>query len=196
VLESSCAAALGHPISRPIEFHLGMNLTRGGGLAWQELIAFLTTSQFINGAGQQNLVTSQLEQLLATTLLARQPHNYTKALSNPAPTPEIPYIRRAEEYILMHCHEPITMQDLARQQFTRHHAIVASIHRQQPLCETRERTHVQADFIKHFIDVMHRERNNVCPARVFPLGALLHPLQATLHMLATLFQRRQVQPAH
>ncbi|HCN70954.1 MAG TPA: transcriptional regulator [Pusillimonas sp.] len=114
VLESSCAAALGHPISRPIEFHLGMNLTRGGGLAWQELIAFLTTSQFINGAGQQNLVTSQLEQLLATTLLARQPHNYTKALSNPAPTPDIPYIRRAEEYILMHCHEPITMQDLAR----------------------------------------------------------------------------------
>tara|TARA_R110000850_G_scaffold168543_1_gene293536 strand:- start:53005 stop:54006 length:1002 start_codon:yes stop_codon:yes gene_type:complete len=114
VLEATCAAALGHPISKPIEFQLGMNLTHGGGLAWQELVAFLTTSQFIHGAGRQNLVTSQLEQLLATTLLERHPHNYAEALLNPAPTPDLPYIRRAEEYILAHCREPITMQDLAQ----------------------------------------------------------------------------------
>jgi AraC-like DNA-binding protein len=114
VLESACAAALGHPITKPIEFQLGMDLNHGGGLAWRELVAFLTTSQFINGANRQHLVTSQMEQLLATTLLTRHSHNYADALLNPAPTPDLPYIRRAEEYILAYCHEPITMQDLAR----------------------------------------------------------------------------------
>ncbi|MBC2769809.1 AraC family transcriptional regulator [Pusillimonas minor] len=113
-LETACAAALGHALPCPIEFKLGMDLSRDGGLAWRQLIAFLTTSQFIAGADQRNLVTSQLEQLLATTLLTRHPHNYSAALLNPAPTPDLPYIRRAEEYILAHCKEPITMQDLAR----------------------------------------------------------------------------------
>lgn len=113
-LESACSAFLGHALPHPIEFTLGMDLTQDGGIAWRQLIAFLTTSQFIAGAGQRNLVTSQLEQLLATTLLTQHPNNYSDALAGPAPTPDLPYIRRAEDYILAHCEQPITMQDLAR----------------------------------------------------------------------------------
>ncbi len=113
-LESVCSAFLGHALPRPIEFSLGMNLDNDGGLAWRQLIAFLTTSHFINGANLHTLVTSQIEQLLATTLLTRHPNNYSQALTNPAPTADLPYIRRAEEYIQANCHKPITMQDLAQ----------------------------------------------------------------------------------
>ena len=112
-LESVCSAFLGHALPRPIEFSLGMNLNQDGGLAWRQLIAFLTTSHFINGANLHSLVTSQIEQLLATTLLTRHPNNYSASLSNPTPSADLPYIRRAEEYIQANCHKPITMQDMA-----------------------------------------------------------------------------------
>ncbi|MGE4124407.1 MAG: AraC family transcriptional regulator [Pusillimonas sp.] len=113
-LEAVCSSFLGHALPKPIEFRLGMNLDLDGGLVWRQLIAFLTTSHFINGANQHSLVTSQLEQLLATTLLTRHPNNFSDALANPAPTPELPYIKRAEDYIRANCHKPITMQDLAQ----------------------------------------------------------------------------------
>ena len=85
-LESVCGAYLGHALPRPIEFQLAMDLNKEGGLAWRQLIAFLTTSQFITGANQHSMVTSQIEQLLATTLLTRHPNNYSEALANPAST--------------------------------------------------------------------------------------------------------------
>ncbi len=113
-LESVCGACLGHALPRPIEFQLAMDLNKEGGVAWRQLIAFLTTSQFITGANQHSMVTSQIEQLLATTLLTRHPNNYSEALANPAPTPDLPYIRRAEDYIHANCHKPITVQDLAQ----------------------------------------------------------------------------------
>lgn len=113
-LESVCGAYLGHALPHPIEFQLAMDLNKEGGLAWRQLIAFLTTSQFITGANQHSMVTSQIEQLLATTLLTKHPNNYSEALANPTPTPDLPYIRRAEDYIHANCHKPITMQDLAQ----------------------------------------------------------------------------------
>lgn len=114
LLESVCSANLGHALPRPIEFKLGMDLTKDGGLAWRQLITFLTTSHFITGANLHRVFTRQIEQLLASTLLTLQPNNYSEILTNPAPTPDLPYIRRAEDYIQANCHRPITMEDLSR----------------------------------------------------------------------------------
>lgn len=113
-LESVCSAYLGHALPKPLEFQLGMNLNSSDGMAWYKLVHFLVTSQFIEGAANQPLIAAQVEQMLATTLLTRHPHNYAALLQQPATTPNLPYVRKAEEYIHAHCHEPITVQDLAR----------------------------------------------------------------------------------
>jgi len=89
-------------------------MRRGEGLAWKTLVEFLAGGQFIDGAARHTLVAAHIEQLLVSALLERHPHNYSEALARPASTPDLPYVRRAEDYIAAHCDQPITMQDLAR----------------------------------------------------------------------------------
>ena len=119
-LESICSAHLGYALPRPLEFQLGMDLSKGNGLAWKTLIEFLATSPFIVGAGDHAMVTSQVEQLLATTLLTRHPHNFSHVFQDTPATPAPSYVKRAEDYILAHCDQPITIQDLA------HHTAISA----------------------------------------------------------------------
>lgn len=113
-LEAACAAQLGHALPQPIEFELGMNLREGNGAAWLALVRFLTASAFASQARGHELIGQQVEHLLVTTLLTQHPHSYSDALAQPAGTPPIHYVQRAEDYILAHYHEPITIETLAR----------------------------------------------------------------------------------
>lgn len=113
-LEDACSAQLGHALARPIEFELGMDLRRDHGLAWKSLVQFLASPVFASGGIQHQLVGQQIEHLLVTMLLAQHPHNYSEALQKPAETPPRHYVQRAEDYILAHYADPITIDVLAR----------------------------------------------------------------------------------
>lgn len=113
-LEASCSAQLGHALPRPIEFQLGMDLRSHSGAAWKALVEFLASSAFADDASRHPLVARQVEHLLVTTLLAQHPHNYTQALAQPASTPPKHYVQRAEDYILAHYAQPLTIDALAR----------------------------------------------------------------------------------
>lgn len=119
-LEAACSAQLGYALPRPIKFRLGMDLRTRQGAAWRALVQFLASSAFSDHASQHVLIARQVEDLLITTLLSQHPHNYSQALSGPAHTPPIHYVKRAEEYILAHYSEPITVDMLAR------HAAISS----------------------------------------------------------------------
>lgn len=113
-LEAACSAQLGYALPRPIEFQLDMDLHTPQGAAWKALVQFLASSAFSEDASRHTLIARQVESLLITTLLAQHPHSYTQALAGPAATPAKHYVQRAEDYILQHYHEPITIETLAR----------------------------------------------------------------------------------
>jgi AraC-like DNA-binding protein len=112
-LETACGIQLGHALPKPLEFDLAMDLRDGDGLAWHNLVLFLATSQFADNAARHPLVAAQIEQLLVSSLLLGQPHNYRDALLHNAPTPQPAYITRALDYIAEHCHQAITIGDIA-----------------------------------------------------------------------------------
>lgn len=113
-LEAACSAQLGYALPRPIEFQLGMDLHSQYGAGWKALVEFLAFSPFAADTSRHPLIARQVEHLLVTTLLAQHPHSYTQVLARPVATPPKPYVQRAQDYILAHYGEPITIDTLAR----------------------------------------------------------------------------------
>ena len=52
------------------------------------------------------------QQLVKTVLLTAQPHNYTHLLGTEVAAAVPYYVRRAEEYIVAHAHEVVSVDDL------------------------------------------------------------------------------------
>ncbi|CAM3786984.1 AraC family transcriptional regulator [Polaromonas hydrogenivorans] len=114
-IEMTCAAHLGHELSRPLEFDLGMNLSETRTTSLQSVVEFLTsTNPFVQSASEFPLMVAQTEQLLICALLSGQPHNYRDELLRPSPIIAPYYVKRCEDYIFAHANEPITIEDLAR----------------------------------------------------------------------------------
>jgi AraC-like DNA-binding protein len=114
-IEATCAGHLGHELSRPLEFDLGMDLTAPDTSALQSVIAFLASSDsFARSAIEFPLIVAQTEQLLLSALLSSQPHNYREALLRPSEALAPYYVKRCEDYMLAHADEAITMENLAR----------------------------------------------------------------------------------
>jgi len=114
-LETTCATHLGHELSRPLEFSLGMDLREAGTTSLQSVVAFLaSTDPFVRGASEFPLILAQAEQLLFCALLSAQPHNYREELLRPARLIAPYYVKRCEDYMLAHADEPITMEDVAK----------------------------------------------------------------------------------
>jgi AraC-like DNA-binding protein len=64
-------------------------------------------------ASQHRLLCAQIEQLTAATLLGAQPHNHSHARAA-RPALLLPrHVRRVEEYLQAHAHEPISVDQLA-----------------------------------------------------------------------------------
>lgn len=114
VLESTCAAHLGHELSHPLEFDLEMNLSESRTASLQSVVSFLaSTDPFIQSANEFPLIIAQTEQLLICALLAAQPHNFREELLRPSPVIAPYYVKRCEEYIFAHVDEPVSVGDLA-----------------------------------------------------------------------------------
>lgn len=111
-LELACSRHLGHPLRKPLCF--APELRWRDDPNWFHLIAYL--SRLLRespGAPAQPLIAPQLEQLVISTLLTIQPHNYAEAMQRGERRLAPRHVKRVEEYIEAHAEEPLTPALLA-----------------------------------------------------------------------------------
>ncbi|MBT7952651.1 MAG: AraC family transcriptional regulator [Gammaproteobacteria bacterium] len=112
VIEQRLSEMLGRPLTRALDFDLEMPIATGAGRQW--LAALRSLIQYLEyGANDPDTrrLLPEYEQLLITTLLYVQPHNYSSALcanNNTAPR----HIRIAEKYLQENASQVIDAQSL------------------------------------------------------------------------------------
>ena len=111
-LERALAAQLGRAPDAPLRFSLDMAWRDSP--TWHCLMVYLLQCADMGGnASQHRLLCAQIEQLTAATLLGAQPHNHSHARAA-RPALLLPrHVRRVEEYLQAHAHEPISVDQLA-----------------------------------------------------------------------------------
>jgi len=113
LLERTLVAQLGHPLDSPLRFTLGFRWQACP--LWQCLLNYIVDcSTQCSDLMVHRLVVDQIEQLVASTLLAAQQHSY----SNTAPARRgtiLPrHVRRATDYLRAYAHEPISADQIAQ----------------------------------------------------------------------------------
>jgi AraC-like DNA-binding protein len=111
-MERMLAAQLGHALDRPLTFALGFRWRESP--AWQCLLHYLVdcAEQPVSPT-EHKLVLAHIEQLVAATLLATQPHNYGES-ALPRRSAVLPrHVRRVQDYLQAHAHEPVHAEALA-----------------------------------------------------------------------------------
>lgn len=117
-LERCCRQILGGDIRQPIEFLPEMSLYDARSGPWVRLIQWLCNeiSHQDGEAGSMldsTLFAAQVEQMVITTLLFSQPHNYHQRITDPRPSIAPYFIKRAEQFIDDNAQEPLTIGDIA-----------------------------------------------------------------------------------
>lgn len=113
LLERTLVGQLNHPLESPLHFELGFRW-RDTPL-WQCLLNYLMDcSSQCAALGEHKLVVDHIEQLVASTLLSMQRHNYSDAPPARRGTILPRHIRRAKDYVKAHAHEPISADQLAQ----------------------------------------------------------------------------------
>jgi len=110
-LERVLTAQRGRPIAHPLEFKVGFDWRANP--AWQCVMRFLVDCAESGLQPEDNkLMLAHIEEMVASALLAQQPHNYRdEAL--PRRSAVLPrHVRRVQEYLRAHAHEPVTASKL------------------------------------------------------------------------------------
>lgn len=111
-LERMLAAQLGHEPDGPLEFALGFQWRDSP--AWQCLLHYLLDLAELPALeSEHRLLVGHIEQLVATTLLLAQPHNHQGAAHERRGTVLPRHVRRAQDYLQAHAHEPVDAETLA-----------------------------------------------------------------------------------
>jgi AraC-like DNA-binding protein len=112
-VNAQLAALLGEPAKKPVDFTVGIDLSRGHGrsLAFHVLMAVTDLDQ----AGSvlwDSRTGSAFEQFITIALLLSHPHNHSEALDrlNKAVAPR--GVRRAVDYMHSHLHAQVTLADI------------------------------------------------------------------------------------
>lgn len=99
-----------------IEFSACMSKGEPGGSAWTRLMSFVlgelpkSDSIFLSP-----LAASQAANLIMSTLLLNQPHNYSRLLRRPVQEITPRFVRAARDWMEANAHRPITVDDVARE---------------------------------------------------------------------------------
>jgi AraC-like DNA-binding protein len=84
-LEEDLAAILGRPVTAPIRFHPAMDLTHRWGQDFLRALQMVRSEiSDPDGLTRHPVLASRFEQLVRSSLLVSQPHNYSDALCQPA----------------------------------------------------------------------------------------------------------------
>lgn len=111
-MERVLAAQRGRPITQPLDFQVGFEWKASP--AWQCVMRFLVDCAESGLQPEEHkLMLAHVEEMVATALLAEQPHNYRdEAL--PRRNAVLPrHVRRVQEYLRTHAHEPVNASKLA-----------------------------------------------------------------------------------
>lgn len=117
-LERHCRQHLGGDLRQPVEFLPRMALLDGRSRSWTRLMSWLCEEIGNEDAQGDSMLDSplfsaQIEQMVITTLLMCQPHNYSERLASDGPSIAPHFIKRTERYIEENAQEPLTIGDLA-----------------------------------------------------------------------------------
>lgn len=113
LVERTLVGHLGHPLDQPLRFELGFRWRDCA--SWRCLLSYL-----MECATQQpdpalhKLVVAQIEQLAASILLTAHRHNYSETAPARRSTILPRHVRRAQDYLQAHAHEPVCADELAR----------------------------------------------------------------------------------
>ena len=113
LIERALVGQLSHPLDRPLRFELGFRWRESP--LWQCLLNYMIEcSAQCADLTQHKLVVAQIEQLVASTLLAAQRHSYSDDPPARRGTILPRHIRRAKDYLRAHAHEPVSAEQLAQ----------------------------------------------------------------------------------
>ncbi|PLX72969.1 MAG: AraC family transcriptional regulator [Azoarcus sp.] len=120
VLERHCRQHLGGELKRPIEFCPAMSLLAPRSLPWVRLMKWLyeevgQNSGQCGAIADSPLFAAQIEQMVITTLLLCQPHNYSDRLADDGPSIAPHFVRKVERFVEENADEPLTIGDLAEE---------------------------------------------------------------------------------
>ncbi len=113
LVERTLVGYLGHPLEHPLRFDLGFRWQDSG--PWRCLLSYLLdcATQY-PALAQHKLVTAQIEQLTASILLTTHKHNHSENAPARRSTILPRHVRRAQDYLRAHAHEPISAEQLAQ----------------------------------------------------------------------------------
>lgn len=114
LVEQHLANTLERPLREPLLFRLGMDMRDPAGLAWWNTVRYVAEQAYlVAGLPHASAALRQLEELLVSSLLHLQPHNYSDLLRRREPCIAPRHVKRAEEYIADRYNENITIESLA-----------------------------------------------------------------------------------
>ncbi|MDR2851886.1 MAG: AraC family transcriptional regulator [Burkholderiaceae bacterium] len=112
LVERTLAVQLGRPLREDIRFRLGFRWRNNP--LWTRLIRYiLECASQVQDLQQHRLVVTHIEQLVAATLLSVHAHNYDDAAPARRGLVLPRHVRKAQEYLNTHAHEPIQAEQLA-----------------------------------------------------------------------------------
>lgn len=115
-LERQYLQLYGRPPCGAIEFVPGIDLDNAPGQALLRLTGWMFAEASDGAMLEQPLVSVRIEEVLMTTLLEGLAHNQAAVARDVGASSVSPrFVRRAIDYMLAHCHEPLTAGDIAQQ---------------------------------------------------------------------------------
>jgi transcriptional regulator GlxA family with amidase domain len=114
VLESALDTLTGDSRKAPLCFEVGVDLERAGAASALRLLDFMLAEAERDGSAlNAPLLAAQLAETFVHSLLLGFRHNHSQLLHSAAPKVEPGHLRRAEEFIVAHAHDAITMAEVA-----------------------------------------------------------------------------------
>jgi AraC-like DNA-binding protein len=113
-VEAHCAQHLGHRPDAPLRFAPAFDMASAGGGYFLQLLATLADAlSCAEHPIHQPLVLKQFEATLINALIYGQPNNLRQPLQAEARKLSPYFVKRTEEYIHAHAHEPLSVEQLA-----------------------------------------------------------------------------------
>jgi AraC-like DNA-binding protein len=114
ILEQNLARLLDAPLTEPLQFPLTLSFDSQPGAGLRRMFDYIFSEADVrDSVFVSPTVQKQMECSLLTTLLLWQNHNYSNALHRRGCSIAPRYVRRAEEFIRAHAHQPLTLLDVA-----------------------------------------------------------------------------------
>jgi AraC-like DNA-binding protein len=113
-LEDELRQLLHRPVTGPIAFELALDLSHRAATDWNRLVWTLATGLFDpESLFRQPIMTVPLVHTILSGLLLSADHDLRAQLDAPARSIGPTSVRRADEYIEQHAHEPLTVAQVA-----------------------------------------------------------------------------------